>query len=27
VGKHHYIEKKVSFWNKCNVFKSDIETV
>jgi hypothetical protein len=25
--KYQYIEKKVSCWNKCSVFRSDIETV
>jgi len=24
---NQYIEKKVSCWNKCSVFRSDIETV
>ena len=26
-GKNQYIEKRVSCWNKCSVFRSDIETV
>jgi hypothetical protein len=25
--KNQYIEKKVSCWNQCSVFRSDIETV
>jgi len=25
--KNQYIEKKVSCWNKCSVFSSDMETV
>jgi hypothetical protein len=25
--KYQYIEKKVSCWNKCSVFRTDIETV
>jgi hypothetical protein len=25
--KYQYIEKKMSCWNKCSVFRSDIETM